>query len=118
MTEDNMTGTEQPALLTPEDVARILSCSPRTVNRLATSGRIPKPVRLGRLVRWNRQTHRRVDRGGLPTLPQEALRHAASTPLPRRKSFSRNPLLSARPRATLLVDVRDALDNRTQPGEA
>ncbi len=55
MTEDNMTGTEQPALLTPEDVARILSCSPRTVNRLATSGRIPKPVRLGRLVRWNRQ---------------------------------------------------------------
>ena len=80
MTEENTTVTEQPALLTPDEVARILSCSPRTVNRLATSGRMPAPVRLGRLVRWNRQTHRRVDRGGLPALPQEALRHAAGAP--------------------------------------
>ena len=46
----------QPALLDAKEVARLLSCSQRSVRRLADSGRIPAPIRLGRLVRWSRQT--------------------------------------------------------------
>ena len=45
----------RPALLTAKEVAQLLSCSPRTVYRLADSGRIPPPVRLGALVRWSRR---------------------------------------------------------------
>lgn len=42
-------------LLTAEDVAGIVRCSPRSVHRLVDAGRIPRPVRLGRLARWPRQ---------------------------------------------------------------
>ena len=42
--------TEQ--LLTVMDVASLLKCSKRQVCRLADSGRMPAPVRVGRLVRW------------------------------------------------------------------
>jgi len=34
-------------------VAAILGCSPRHVYRLSDSGRMPRPLRLGGLVRWN-----------------------------------------------------------------
>lgn len=53
--EEHAEGSLQPELLTAEGVGLLLSCSPRTVRRLADSGRIPAPVRLGRLVRWSRQ---------------------------------------------------------------
>jgi excisionase family DNA binding protein len=43
-----------PAMLTIDEVARLLSCSTRTVYRLNDAGRMPRPVRLGALVRWNR----------------------------------------------------------------
>jgi excisionase family DNA binding protein len=36
-------------------VAAMLNCSPRTVWRLADGGRMPTPVRIGRLVRWSRK---------------------------------------------------------------
>ena len=39
-------------LLDIEGVAGILRCSPRTVRRLTMSGRMPRPVKLGRLARW------------------------------------------------------------------
>ena len=42
-------------LLDANDVAGLLKCSRRTVYRLADSGRIPVPIRLGMLVRWSRQ---------------------------------------------------------------
>ena len=42
------------ALMTINDVARLLNCSTRTVYRLNDAGRIPRPVRLGSLIRWNR----------------------------------------------------------------
>ncbi len=42
------------ALMTIKDVARLLNCSERTVYRLNDSGRMPRPVRLGTLVRWKR----------------------------------------------------------------
>lgn len=44
-----------PLMLTVDGVASLLACSPRTVYRLADSGRMPPPVRLGSLVRWSRQ---------------------------------------------------------------
>jgi excisionase family DNA binding protein len=40
-------------LLGVRDLARRLNCSERHVWRLADSGAMPAPVRLGALVRWN-----------------------------------------------------------------
>jgi len=42
----------------PRDVkgfAEMLTCSPRTVYRLSDSGEMPRPVKVGRLVRWRRK---------------------------------------------------------------
>ena len=39
-------------MLTVQDVATLLNCSSRTVYRLADSGRMPRPIKLGALVRW------------------------------------------------------------------
>lgn len=47
---------DSPALLTVHEVAGLLHCSARTVYRLADGGRMPRPVRLGTLVRWHRAT--------------------------------------------------------------
>jgi excisionase family DNA binding protein len=41
-------------LLDVRAVAALLNCSSRHVYRLADSGRMPKPVRVGALVRWRR----------------------------------------------------------------
>jgi excisionase family DNA binding protein len=35
-------------------VAAMLDCSPRHVYRLTDAGRMPRPVKLGALVRWRR----------------------------------------------------------------
>jgi excisionase family DNA binding protein len=43
-----------PAMLTIDQVARLLNCSTRTVYRLNDAGKMPRPLRLGALVRWNR----------------------------------------------------------------
>jgi predicted DNA-binding transcriptional regulator AlpA len=40
------------ATIDAEAVAAILSCSVRTVHRLAASGELPPPLRCGQLVRW------------------------------------------------------------------
>jgi len=37
---------------TYKDIAELIGCNERTVHNLLAAGRIPKPVRLGRLVRW------------------------------------------------------------------
>jgi excisionase family DNA binding protein len=39
-------------LLSANEVARLLGVSKRTVHRLNSSGKIPKPVRIGGSVRW------------------------------------------------------------------
>jgi excisionase family DNA binding protein len=41
-------------LLDAVSVADLCSCSVRTVRRLSDAGRMPRPVRLGQLVRWRR----------------------------------------------------------------
>jgi prophage regulatory protein len=42
-------------LLGVDDVARLLGVSSRHVYRLADGGRMPRPVKLGGSVRWDRQ---------------------------------------------------------------
>lgn len=39
-----------------DDLAVVLGCSTRHVRRLADSGAMPRPIHLGRLVRWNKNT--------------------------------------------------------------
>jgi excisionase family DNA binding protein len=43
-----------PALMDVQAVAQLLNCSPRHIYRLSDSGRMPRPVRIGALVRWSR----------------------------------------------------------------
>ena len=42
------------ALIDVQGVAALLNCSARHVYRLADMGRMPRPVKLGALVRWSR----------------------------------------------------------------
>ena len=39
-------------LLTAEQVARLLAVSVKTVRRMTRRGELPRPVRIGRQVRW------------------------------------------------------------------
>lgn len=43
-------------LLNVKQVAALLNCSQRHVYRLAESGQMPRPIKLGQLVRWSRST--------------------------------------------------------------
>jgi excisionase family DNA binding protein len=43
---------EPPLLITAAETARLLSISTRTLWRLLSAGRVPRPVRLGGAVRW------------------------------------------------------------------
>ena len=54
-------------MLTAEDVAAMLACSPRSVYRLADQGLIPPPIRLGGMVRWLAQTITKWIADGCPS---------------------------------------------------
>ncbi len=41
-----------PVLLTADEVAAMLNVSERTLWRLLSGGKVPKPVRFGRSTRW------------------------------------------------------------------
>jgi excisionase family DNA binding protein len=58
---------EQAAMLDVQAVARLLNCSARHVYRLADMGRLPRPVKLGALVRWNRVTVEQWIADGCPS---------------------------------------------------
>ena len=45
---------EPSALLDVQAVAAILNCSTRHVRRLADSGKMPSPIKLGALLRWRK----------------------------------------------------------------
>jgi predicted DNA-binding transcriptional regulator AlpA len=45
-------------LLDVRAMAALLACSPRHIYRLSDGGLMPPPVRLGALVRWDRDTIR------------------------------------------------------------
>ena len=59
-----------PALLTADDVAKLLSCSSRSLRRLADQGSVPRPVKVGGLVRWRRVAIDKWLAEGCPTLPR------------------------------------------------
>lgn len=48
--------TPAPTLLSADDLATQLSCSPRHVRRMSSLGVMPAPVKVGRLVRWPRES--------------------------------------------------------------
>lgn len=61
------TTTETPAaLLDVREVAKLLGCSSRHVYRLTDLGAMPKPIKLGALVRWSRQTIHQWIANGCP----------------------------------------------------
>lgn len=43
---------EGPLLIASEEVARLLGISERTLWRLLSAGKVPRPVRIGRNTRW------------------------------------------------------------------
>jgi len=45
----------EPPLIDVHAVASMLGCSTQHVFRLASSGNMPRPIRLLKLVRWNRE---------------------------------------------------------------
>lgn len=52
---DTITDGYGRAMLSIDDVATYyLGCSTRHVQRLADSGRMPRPIKLGALIRWQR----------------------------------------------------------------
>lgn len=50
-----MSGVEQSELLKTDEVADMCKVSPETIRRLADAGAMPRPVRLGRSVRFRRK---------------------------------------------------------------
>ncbi len=44
----------QPLLIDSRQVGELLNLSTRTVWRLLSAGKLPRPVRIGRSVRWSR----------------------------------------------------------------
>ncbi len=44
-----------PRLVDVDTVAEMLAISPRSVYRMSDAGRMPRPLRLGRAVRWDRR---------------------------------------------------------------
>ena len=70
-----MNQTDSPtALLDVGEVATLLSCSPRHVNRLSRSGQMPPPVRLGYLVRWSREAIGTWIQDGCPSIHETGTR--------------------------------------------
>lgn len=57
-----------PAMLSMGQVAGLLNCSKRTVYRLNDTGQIPRPVRLGSLLRWNRTQIQQWIANGCPAI--------------------------------------------------
>jgi len=45
---------DEPLLLSTREVAKLLRVSDRTLFRMHTEGEMPKPIRIGRAVRWGR----------------------------------------------------------------
>ena len=57
-------------MLDVNEVGRLLGCSPRHVYRMADAGRMPRPVKLGRLVRWSRVVLEKWIEAGCPSCRQ------------------------------------------------
>lgn len=61
-------------LLKVNKVAGLIGISPRTVYRLADAGKMPRPVKLGTLVRWRADELRDWVDGGCPSMSHKRKR--------------------------------------------
>jgi excisionase family DNA binding protein len=59
---------EQSCLIDVGKVAVLLACSVKQIYRMADSGRMPRPVKLGRLNRWRRDEIEAWIQAGCPQL--------------------------------------------------
>lgn len=55
-------------LLDAECVSQLCGCSMRSIRRMSDARRMPKPIRLGRLVRWRRTEIMRWIEEGCPPI--------------------------------------------------
>ncbi len=51
-----------------EDLAKRWDCSMRHVRRMADAGRIPRPIKLGALIRWSRSAIEQWESDGCPNV--------------------------------------------------
>lgn len=73
MTTTTPEQTSPAELLDVKGVAALLACSKRHIFRLADAGRMPRPVRLGTLVRWRKaEVLDWISAGCPPTHPTKA----------------------------------------------
>lgn len=63
----------KPDLMDVNAVAALIGASPRTVRRLADWGRMPRPISLGRMVRWQRSVIEEWIREGCPRMERRGL---------------------------------------------
>lgn len=69
------TSAESPAkLLDVQAVAELCGCSTRHVYRLSDAGKMPRPLKLGSLVRWSRAAIEEWIDAGCPSCRQGAKR--------------------------------------------
>ena len=61
----------EPLLIDVTRVANLCSCSVRHIYRLADSGKMPRPIKLGGLVRWDREDIVRWVADGCPPVAQK-----------------------------------------------
>ena len=59
---------DSPTLISVCDVAEMLQVSPRTVFRLADAGKIPRPLKIGKSVRWKRAELEQWIEAGCPVV--------------------------------------------------
>jgi predicted DNA-binding transcriptional regulator AlpA len=67
-TADSIREGRQRAMLSVDDVAMEIGCCARSVRRWADSGRMPKPVKLGSLIRWPRAVIEKWIADGCPNV--------------------------------------------------
>ena len=71
--------SSEPLALTARDLARLLNVSPRHLATLNATGRLPRPIRLGRSVRWGRDELREWLSAGCPCRDRwEAMREGGA----------------------------------------
>lgn len=58
----------QRAMMSVDDVAMEIGCCSRSVRRWADSGRMPRPIKLGSLVRWPRVVIEQWIQDGCPNV--------------------------------------------------
>ena len=79
--ESSTVGKSQPILLTAQQAAEFLGVSVRFVYKLMNSGRMPRPIRLGRALRFRREElNAWVSAGAPPRHEWEARRQGDAKP--------------------------------------